>query len=234
MPSTLAQLEARVAARLTDAANAVFALATLDEAIRTALHDYGAVSPNTSETVITLPGDGREIALNGVTGLLDVSEVWWPYDSDASEETWPPNRVRGFRLWWDNGSPVLFLDIAEGGQPQLDDELRLWYTKLHTVQNLDSESITTVRADHETGLVTGAAGYAALSETIDQVGQVHIDPEETKTLQAWGAARLGEFNAWLETLRAQNARSGKPWGDTGWSLDKWDTQNPGVPRSWRP
>jgi len=226
MPSTLAQFRTRIAARLVDASNAVWSTTTLDEALLTALHDYSRVHPNTTETVITLPGDGREIALSALTGLLDVSEVWWPYDSTPAEETWPPNRVGGFRLWWDLGSPVLFLDTADNDQPQLNDELRLWYSLLHTIQNLDSGAITTVRPDHESGLVTGAAAYAALSETVDQVGQVHIDPDETKTLQTWGAARLVEFNAWLETLRAQSARSGKPWADQGWRLDKWDTSNP--------
>lgn len=227
MPSTLAQFEARVLARLIDAASAIYATATIDEALRMALHDYSLVSPNTTETVITLPGDGREIAISALTGLLQVSEVWWPYDSAATEETWPPNRVRGYRVWWDLGSPVLFLDITEGGpgQPQLDDELRLWYSKLHTVQNLDSESITTIRPDHESGIVTGAAGYAVLSKALDLAGQIHIDPDEQKVLQSWANERLGEFAAWLETLRAQSARSGKPWSDTGWQLDKWDDRN---------
>lgn len=225
MPSTLAQFRTRIAARLVDASNAIWTTATLDEALLTALHDYSRVSPNTTEKVITLPGAGREIALDSLTGLLDVSEVWWPYDS-TGDEVWPPNRVAGFRLWWDLGDPVLFLDTAASDQPQLDDELRIWYTLLHVIQNLDGGTYTSVRLDHESGLVTGAAAYAALSETIDTAGSVHIDPDETKTLQAWGKARLDEFKEWLETLRAQSARSGKPWPDKGWKLDKWDTANP--------
>lgn len=225
MPSTLAQFRTRIAARLVDASNAVWTTATLDEALLVALHQYSAAYPNTTETVITLPGAGREVALDSLTGLLDVYEVWWPYDSDAADETWPPERVPGFRLWWDLGSPVLFLDIAEGAQPQANEEMRVWYTVIHVIQNLDGGTYTSVRADHESQLVTGAAGYAALSETIDQVGAVHIDPDETKTLQTWGKERLAEYNAWLETLRAQSARSGKPWPDKGWKLDKWDSEN---------
>src|SRR4051812_26996908 len=101
MPSTLSQLESRLSARLGDPTNAVYSTATLDEALRSALAEYNAVLPLTAETVITLPGDGREIALSGLSGLLGVSAVWWPYTSTGSE-AWPPADAPGFRLWWDD------------------------------------------------------------------------------------------------------------------------------------
>src|SRR5262245_45949734 len=111
MPSTLAQMEAKVSALLMDPTNTAFTTAVVDGALRLALDEYSRVAPRAMETVIVLPGDGREIALSGITDLIQVTEVWWPYDSSASTETWPPNRVQGFRLWWDDASPVLFLDI---------------------------------------------------------------------------------------------------------------------------
>ncbi|HEX9596946.1 MAG TPA: hypothetical protein VF982_08725, partial [Anaerolineales bacterium] len=125
--STLAQLRDRVEALLMDTANAIWDTGTIDEALRQSLDEYNGVFPLTMETVISLPGDGREIALNSLAGLIEVLEVWWPYDSDASSETWPPNKVRGFRLWWDDAQPVLFLDILGGSQPQQEDEMRIWY-----------------------------------------------------------------------------------------------------------
>jgi len=224
MPSTLAQFRTRISARLIDASNAVFSTATIDEALRTALHDYSAVSPLTHETVITLPGAGRQIALAALDGLLDVSEVWWPFDS-TGDEVWPPNRVRGFRVYWDDAQPVLFLDLTTGSQPQLNDELCLWYSTLHTILNLDSADSTTPRADHESLLVTGAAGYAVLSQGVNQVGSVHIDPKEVDYMLATGNAMLAQFTAALDVLRAQSARSGRPWGGESWRLDKWDRAN---------
>jgi hypothetical protein len=95
--STLAQLEARVAARLVDSSNAVYSTATIDEALRTALADYSAALPLAAETYITLPGKGREVALNSLANLIAVLDVWWPFDPDT--EVWPPNQVAGFRLW---------------------------------------------------------------------------------------------------------------------------------------
>jgi len=224
MTLTLADYRARLAARLIDASNAVFAAATLDEALRTALDDYTTALPLTAETVITLPGAGREIALNGLGGLLQVLAVWWPYDSLAGE-AWPPNAARGFRLWWDDAQPVLFLDALDGRALQAGDELRLWYTRPHTIQDLDEAAATTVFAHHAGGLVTGAAGYAAASEHIDQAGSVRLDPDEGRDLGGWAAARLKEFRAWLETLKTGPGAGGAtpPWG-AGWQLDKWDAR----------
>ena len=221
-PSTLAQLEARLAARLVDAANLVWSTATLDEALRSALAEYSAAVPLTAETVITLPGAGREIALSGLADLLSVSEVWWPFATTGAE-VWPPNQVAGFRVYWDDAQPVLFLSSKSGSQPQLGDGLRLWYTKPHTIQNLDSAAITTVFASHESGLVGGAAGYAAGSETLNQVGTVRLDPSEVPELRTWAAERLREFRAWLASIKAGAPTHGEPYGP-GWGLDKWDKQ----------
>jgi hypothetical protein len=220
MPSTLAQLEARVAARLGDPANAIYSLATLDEALRSALAEYNAVLPLTVETVITLPGDGREIALSGLAGLLSVSAVWWPYTTTGSEP-WPPPEPSGFRVWWDDAQPVLILNAQTGSQPQANDELRLWYTKLHTIQNLDSGAATTVFGPHESSLVTGAAGYAALAQASAQIGTVRLDQQEVPDLNKWAAARLAEFRAWLATIKASAPTHGEPYG-AGWRLDKWE------------
>jgi hypothetical protein len=217
--STLAQLEARVAARLVDTGNAVFALATIDEALRTALSDYSTALPLASETYLTLPAAGREIALDSLTGLIAVLDVWWPFDPDT--EKWPPNMVAGFRVWWDDARPVLILASKSGNQPQANDNLRLWYTKPQTIANLDSAAITTVFPNHESALVTGAAGYAAASANIDQIGTVRVDPSEVPGLNQWAAQRLAEWRTWLTSLAASAPSFGPPYGD-GWGIDKWD------------
>src|SRR3989304_9242805 len=125
--STLAEVRDRVELMLQDTGNAIFATSLIDESIQQALDQYNMVNPQGKETVITLPGDGREIALDSITGLTKVTEVWWAYDSTASAETWPPNRVKGWRLWWDDARPVLFLDTIDQSEPQTEDEVRVWY-----------------------------------------------------------------------------------------------------------
>ncbi|MCC7361227.1 MAG: hypothetical protein IT317_17205 [Anaerolineales bacterium] len=220
MTTTLATLRARVAARLVDAGSAVFSTATLDEALRSALAEYSAARPATAEVVLTLPGAGREVALDALDDLGAVLEVWWPYDSLAPE-AWPPPRATGWRLAWDDARPVLVLSALGGAQPQAGDELRLWYTRPHTLQDLDGAAVTSVPAAHTSGLVTGAAGYAAASQHINQAGSVRLDAHESGDLSAWAAARLTAFRAWLGTLAGGSAPAGEPFG-AGWPLDKWE------------
>lgn len=219
--TALAAIRNRVEEMLMDTGNAIWTEDVIDEGLRLALDQYNLVKPLHMETVITLPGDGREIALNAVTGLLNVLDVWWPYDSDAADETWPPNRVRGWRLWWDDNWPVLFLEITEGAQPQLDDELRLWYAKQQTIENLDAADSTTLRDDHESIIVLGGAGHAAMSRTVDLIETAGTDLYQVGLLGTWGQRKLREFQSELQKIQRHEARRGPSWL-SGWSLDKWD------------
>ena len=219
--STLAQIRDRVELMLLDIANAIYTADLIDESLKQALDLYNQVNPGMAEAVITLPGDGREIALDSLSGLLRVVDVWWPYDSTATQETWPPNRVQGYRLWWDVGQPVLILEIKEGDQPQADDEMRVWYTSKHTIEGLSSAASTTVPAEHESLLVIGAAGMAALSRTEDLVETAGTDLYAVGILGTWGKTKVRDFNTVLKELRAASARGGQAWG-VGWQLDKWD------------
>jgi hypothetical protein len=228
--SSLLQLEARISARLIDPANTVFSLATIDEALRTALAEYSEALPQSDEGILTLPGTGREIALDSFAGLIQVLDVWWPFDPVT--EVWPPNQVAGFRLWWDDARPVLMLSSKTGNQPQLNDTLRLWYTKPQTISSLDGAVVTTVMPQHESGLVTGAAGYAVASEMRHQIGSIHVDPNQVASLNQWATDQLLEFDGWLALVSANAPSSGAPFGQ-GWGIDKWDgNRDNRQPRSW--
>lgn len=221
--TALAGIRDRVEEMLMDVANAIFTTDVIDEGIRQALDQYNYVNPLSMETVITLPGDGREIALSGITGLLYVTNVWWPYDSAATSETWPPNKVRGFRLWWDDLQAVLFLEIEEGAQPQTNDEVRVWYDKRQVIQDLDSGDATTIRGDHESLIVLGGAGHAAMSRTIDLIETAGTDLYQVGVLGTWGQRKLREFNSQLKLIQKGRVRTGPSWG-AGWGLDKWDNR----------
>jgi len=219
--TALAGIRDRVEVMLMDTGNAIYDAGTIDEALRLALDQYNYVNPLTMETVITLPGDGREIALSDLTGLVKVIDVWWPYDSDASSENWPPNRVRGFAVWWDDNQAVLFLDILQGSQPKTDEEVRVWYSKRQTIEDLDAASTTTLIGEHESLVVLGAAGHAAMSRTADLVETANTDLYQVGLLGTWGQRKIREFNTLLKQVQRESARSGRAWR-TGWSLDKWD------------
>jgi hypothetical protein len=218
--STLLQLEARVSARLIDVTNSTFLLATIDEALRTALSEYSEAFPLTIDTTITLPAAGREVSLTALTGLVNVLDVWWPYDSVT--EAWPPNQVPGFHLWFNNAVPMLLISGRSGSQPANGDKMRVWYTKQHTINGLDGGAATTCLLIHESGIITGAAGYAAMSEMRHQIGQAKLDPGQAALLKEWADEQLIEFDGWLTMLSAKAPSAGalKP------SLN---ARNPGAP-----
>jgi hypothetical protein len=214
--STLSQLRDRVEQLLQDVSNDIFTTGLLDECLRQALDEYSQVSPLTMETVITLPGDGHEIALDSLPNLSEVLEVCYPYDTTGAAETCLPNQVRGFRLLWDDARAVLWLETLGGVQPQQGEQVRLWYAQPHTIQDLDGGDCTTLPTPHETMLVVGAAGHAALSRAIDLVEVAGTDLYAIGLLGAWGRAAQKRWYAFLESLRRQQARRGPAWG-RGWN-----------------
>lgn len=229
MPLTLAQYEQQVSALLMDPTNAVFSTAAIDAAVRQALGDYTQANPLTTETVITLPGSGREIALNGLDGLIQVTDVWWPYDSDASAEKWPRFDPPGWRVWWDDGSPVLFLNGRTSVQPQQGNEMHIFYTRAHTIQNLDAAAATTPLPTHEFMLVRGAAGLVCLARAADLNETSSNMAVSTPNYAALGKLLLfGNeldlgFYPWLALLRSQGQVGGEPFPRAGWLLDKYDS-----------
>ena len=223
MPSTLAQFRTRISQALLDTSNVNFAIAAIDEALQTALDDYTGAAPFSNEALLTLPGAGRTIALDSITGLLAVTQIWWPYDSLKDDDVNDAaNLVDGFVLRFDDARPIVQLKIRSGsGAPVLNDEIYVWYTKPHTIQNLASSAITTVVATHESGLVTGASGYAALARAID-ITETYNQRRAQAEIESWGLRQLATFRAWLAIVHtAAPVGRTKVFG-TGWQLDKWD------------
>lgn len=229
MALTLAQYKTRVLSFLMDSGIAIWTVASdvTAECLRSALDEYSGANPLAAETVLTLPGAGREIALASIAGLQSVHDVWWPYDS-LDPDVWPPVRVRGFRLWWDDAQPVLFLDTEDGDQPQADDEVRVFYSKPHTIQDLDAAAVTTIPTDHESLLVLGASGFACFARSMDLAETTGVSAVSTPNYAALGSRYLKEFRKRLDFLRVSNSNpagvSGAAFG-AGWPLDEWDGKN---------
>lgn len=217
--STLAQIRDRVELVLADTGNLIYSTAELDEAIKAAVHEYTAVYPMLKEDDITLAADGREVSLSTLTGLVSVVEVWWPYDA----ADWPPNRVKIWKQVDLAGVPYLYFSDIYGSEPQSGEKVRVWYTVLHTLNGLDSATVSTVRADHENWIVTGAAGKAAMTRVVELEETTDVDVYVVESLRAWARTKLREFFVALEGIRGESARRGVPWLD-GFELDKWDSR----------
>jgi hypothetical protein len=168
-------------------------------------------------TVLTLTAAGREISLASITDIRSVTDAWWPYHSELADADWPPNRVRGFRTTYKDGALLLLLTSKHGGRPQIGDELRIWYTRRHTVEGFQGAALTTLTAEAETLVTTGAAGLAALAGALD-----HSLPVGWERVSEWASAWIKIFERGLDELASRETRiCGEPWGE-GWQLDRWD------------
>jgi len=205
--STLTILRDRAEQRLLDNSNAIFTTGLLEECVRLALHEYSGVSPQRVIGTITLGADGREVALSSLTGLLTVDRVWYDYDAADPDE---PPQWRRFEVWPGN---ILYLPGAT--EPASGEVLRVYYTRLHTLNGLDSASVTTIPADHYSLLVEGAAGYAATSREVDLTELVAMSEDAVGQLRAWGESRLGWFRGRLAELRPRELAGPVSWGGIG-------------------
>jgi hypothetical protein len=218
--STLAELRARVLEMLSDATPTYFTADRIDESLHRALDEYSQYNPMQGETLLDLPGDGWEIALGEVDGLLRVMAVHWPYDSLLSEDNQHENQISHWFLWWDDGNPVVTVITKDGSMPEEDDELRLWYELAHSIDGLAGGSVTTLPDLHESIIVTGAAGFAAMSQSSALMLDTTADMYAATLMATWGRAKEREFRQLLSKLAIQVGRSGAP--SKAWAMDKWD------------
>lgn len=187
----------------------------IDEAIRWALHRYNEVKPDRTIATLTLPSTGREIDISTITDYHKIESVWWNYDS--ADPAYPPN-WRNFELW-----PGDILYIKDAEEPTSGDVVRIWYTRLQTINGLDSATATTVPTDHDTIIVIGASGYAAQERVQDTEA-----PRRPTKLREWAEARRKEFEQALQRLARSEGIENSGIA-TGPALDRWDTE----PDGWR-
>jgi hypothetical protein len=228
MTATLTSIENRVRGFLSDTNATAYPAALVDEAIRQAVAEYSRAYPRQVDTILTTPGAGREIALDSLPELDSVLAVYWPFD--PTTDVWPPNRVSGFRLDYDDGNPILTLTSDIGDEPQASDTIRILYATPHHLDGLDGAAGTTIAPSHESTIVLGAAGTAAIIRAGDVTSTYTVSARTQANLEAWGAMRLAEFHAKLAHISAQSVGHG-PAFSAGWRLDQWENQGVVYPQT---
>ena len=180
----------------------------VDEAIRWALHRYSQVRPDQTVTSVTLAAGGREVDISSITDYWNVARVWWPYTAASPE--YPP-KWRDFELW-----PGDVLYINDPDEPQSGDVVRVWYTRVHKLNGLDSATATTIPVSAETVIVVGASGFAAQERVQDESSRF-----VPRKLREWASARLREFEG---ALRAASRRQAAQHSGIAPMplLDRWD------------
>ena len=200
--STLAELIDLVALDLRDTGNANWSAEELTAHIRRALHGYNPVDPIRAEAEIALAAASREVSLATLTGLMQLTDVWYPYDA----ADYPPERPR----WELLSEGTLYLgrrDPSVGGW-------RACSTPGHTISRLDGAAATTLDDPAEGLIVLGATAYAALQYAQATINTVTVSGWTPRQLQEWAAGRLAAFREGLEAVRRRailEADARVPW-----------------------
>jgi hypothetical protein len=218
--SNLTELRARVLQLLTDTTPTYFTANQVDESIHRALDEYSQYNPLQGETLLDLPGGGWEIALSGISGLLRVMAVHWPYDSTLEEDDQHENLVSHWFLWWDDAQPIVTVVTSDNSMPAENDELRIWYELAQTIDGLGDGTVTSLPELHESMLVLGGAAFAAMSQSSAMMLDTSADMYAATLMATWGRAKEREFRQLLSKLAVQVGRSGQ--ARKGLAMDKWD------------
>ena len=159
----------------------------LDGHVNHAVHDLSLAAPHETVATVAAVAGSREVALTALSGLLEVEGVEYPVNLH-------PARFVPFSRW--GASLTLQVDTP----PSRGDQLRVYYTKLHT---LDAAS-STIPAHLEDTVAMGAAAYAALAWAGYAVNRVNLGGEDTaRRYRLWGNQRMEAFQLALGRLAAR-------------------------------
>lgn len=193
--STLTELIVQVELELKDTGNVRWSDGELTAHIRRALRAYNRVAPQRLAATLRASAGEREYSLAGLSGLMEVTDLWYPWDED--HPTYPPPRPR----WSLIGDGLLYLEVEAPPRGDGTDDLRIFYTAPHTIQGLDGASATTLDAQGEQVVILGASAYAAMQLAQSLMGTVTVSGWTPRQFQDWAMARAKAFEVCLEQVR---------------------------------
>jgi hypothetical protein len=180
--TTLTDIRGRVRKDLhdTDSSNYRWTDAQLDRHIARALSDVSLAIPRERTADIGTTSGDRDISVTSLAELLAIEAIEYPVDE------FPPAYI-GFSQW--DETVTLHLDGAPDGS-----NARLYYTASHTLDGTTS----TVPAQYEDVLATGASAFAALEYSAYAADLLNTGGDEVgKDYGAWGRAWMTAFRELL-------------------------------------
>jgi len=185
MAYTLSTMTDAIESLLKDSSNTYWSTAEIQDAIKWALAEYSYRVRRRQVTTINDVDGSREYSLTSISGLMQVTRVWWPYDS--TDPAHPPNWVQWYMLDDDN----LYLDVDT--EPDGTEVIRIFYNSEHTIKDLDSATATTLDDAGCQLLILGAAGRCVLTQSREVIDAINVSEEVTGDWESWGRARVKEF-----------------------------------------
>lgn len=159
--------------------------------ISRALRELSERLPLPAKATLPTASGSREVDISSLTDRVMIQAVEYPIDEF-------PARYQRFSIWGDT------LIIISGPQPN-GSNCYVYYGQLHTIDANGS----TVPANYEDLVATGACGYAAISWAAFSINKVNIGGKmTTDEYRAWGNERLVIFRERLKQLgRRQRLRT---------------------------
>jgi len=185
----------------------------VDEAIRRVLDEYSQSFPDIQSLSFALVESGRAQFLTDCSGLLAVLQLILPYNIGLLDPA--INEREDFYVFFHQAQPYAY--FTGSPVPLSGQMVFLRFARRHTLSGLDAAEVTSLRPDHESMLVVGAAGAAATSRaagTIEQWGGKTGDPNQ---LMLWGQAQYQKFREFLLTIRADQSQA--VFSKSFWPLD---------------
>ena len=161
----------------------------LEEAIRQVLGEYNQYYPLARQAVLQIAESSEGLDLSALEGLCEVLQVKfsWPLKKSVSGKKDEPD----WSFIFHDGRPIL--QVNHPAELEKSDKIHVWYRRLHTIAGLDGALHTTISPDHESILLAGAAGYAALARCLERSQAFSLDYKNSAYLNDWGNDRLKDF-----------------------------------------
>lgn len=207
--TTLTELVSRVAGELRDPGHMVWSADEITQQLRSALRDWSRVAPRRLAAVLPTEAGRREYDLAALAGLMEVTDVWYPYD--ATDPAASPARPE----WSLPCDGVLRLEGGDAPRGDGADDLRVFYTAAHTIAGLDGAEVTTLDAQGEGLVVLAASAHAAMQAAQAAIGTVTVTGLTTQQYADWAALRLEAYRRAVDELARRSTGDARVvWRDT--------------------
>ncbi len=172
-----------------DATNERWTDAELDRHIQRTVRDFSLSVPLEAKTTLTTTPDSRDLSIAGLADLVAIEAVEFPVGD------YPPAYVP-YSVW------LSTLTILIDSSPGSAEDVNVYHTKLHTLDATTS----TLPAQLEDVVATGAAAYAALEWASFATNRVNVGGQDVwRDYLTWGQQRLAEFQKALARHGRRNA-----------------------------
>ena len=170
-----------------DTANYRWTNDELDRHIARAVKEFSEAMPLEQKATLSTIADSREFSVASLTGRVMLEAIEYPMDKF-------PKQYRRFALWGDTVT-LLGSVIPDGSN------CYVYYGKLHTLDISGS----TIPAQHEDLIATGAAGYAALEWSFYTVNRVNTGGKQSPIdYFNWSKERLALYRSEIRRLSRRN------------------------------